>query len=86
MVQVAVATLDEPLSVVVDVVQALMPAVPETVQVTDPVGVAALKGPLIVAVKVTLPPSGGAVELVTMLDTGATGTTVTVSLLEPSEL
>jgi hypothetical protein len=81
MVQAAVATLDEPLRVVVDVVQALMPAVPETVQVTDPDGVAPPVGPVIVAVKVTLEPSVVGVELVTML-VGVTLTTVTVSLFE----
>ena len=54
MVQVAVATFKEPLRVVVDVVQALMPAVPETVQVTAPDGVAPPVGPVTVVVKVTL--------------------------------
>ena len=66
-VQVAVATLDEPLRVVVDVVQALMPAPPETAQVTVPDGVAPPVGPVIVAVKVTLEPSVVGVELVTAL-------------------
>jgi hypothetical protein len=86
MVQVAVATLDEPLRVVVDVVQALMSALPETVQVTAPVGVAPLGVPVTVAVKVTLPPSAGVVDLVTMLDTGAASPSVTVSLPEESPL
>ena len=81
MAQVAVATLDEPLRVVVDVVQALMPAPPETAQVTVPVGVAPLGGPVIVAVKVTLEPSVVGVELVTML-VGVAVPTVTVSLVE----
>ena len=64
--QVAVATLDDPAGVV-DVVQALIPAVPATVQVTAPVGVAPLVGPVIVAVKVTLEPSAVVAELVTAL-------------------
>jgi hypothetical protein len=67
MAQVAVATLDEPLRVVVDVVQPVIPAVPETAQVTDPDGVAPLVGPVIVAVKVTLLPSVVGVELMTLL-------------------
>ena len=48
-------------------VQALMPAVPPTVQVTAPDGVAPPVGPLTVAVKVTLLPSVVGDELVTML-------------------
>ena len=74
------------LSVVVDVVQALAPAVPLTVQVSDPVGVAPPRVPVTVAVKVTLPPSVGVAELVTILDTGAASPSVTVSLLEESPL
>jgi hypothetical protein len=59
--------LDEPLRVVVDVVQPVIPAVPETAQVTVPVGVAPLVGPVTVAVKVTLEPSVVVDELVTAL-------------------
>jgi hypothetical protein len=59
------------LSVVVDVVQAVKPAVPLTDQETDPVGVVPPLGPASVAVKVTLLPRVVGVELV-MTSVGVT--------------
>jgi hypothetical protein len=85
MVQVAVAVLPEPLSVVVDDVQALAPAVPLTDQVTGPLGVGPPLGPVTVAVKVTLLPSVVGVDLLTTL-VGLTVATVKLSALEVTEL
>ena len=69
----------------VDDVQATIPAVPETVQATVPVGV----GPpawLRVAVKVTEPPSDGAAPLVTTFDAAAFETVAPLSTDGPAAL
>ena len=78
MVHVAVPELNDP----VDAAQLLTPAVPETVQVTAPVGAAPPVGPESVAVKVTLEPSAGLEALLVTTLVGVTWPTVTVSLLE----
>ena len=75
MLQVAIPAL----SVVVDEVQAVIPAVPLTVHETVPVGVVPPVGPESVAVKVTLVPRVVGEELVTTL---AGATLAIVKLLE----
>jgi hypothetical protein len=77
MVHVAVATFNDPDKVVLDDVQAVAPAVPETLKATMPLGVAPLVGPVTVAVKTMLPPTWVTVLFVTTLD-GVALATVTV--------
>jgi hypothetical protein len=77
MVHVALATLAEPAKVALDDVHAVRPAVPETLKVTVPLGVAPLLGPVTVAVKTMLPPTVVTLLLVTTLD-GVALTTASV--------
>jgi hypothetical protein len=78
MVQVAVP----PLSVVVELVHEVIPAVPVTDQVTVPVGVVAPVGPAMVPVKMTLWPKVGVEgELVTR-SVGVTFATVKLSVFD----
>jgi hypothetical protein len=85
MVQVAVATFDDPANVALDDEQAVAPAVPLTVKTTMPLGVAPFVGPVTVAVKMMLPPRAVTPLLVTTL-VGVALTTVTVSVAEVTAL
>jgi hypothetical protein len=85
MVHVAVAAFVDPVRVALDVVHAVTPAVPLTVNATTPLGVAPLLGPVTVAVKTMLPPSAVMLLLVTAL-VGVAGETVSVLVAEVTVL